>query len=458
MTSPDADRGANATTPAELTRRQQYIVLAAAFTAWMFAGSSISLFILISRQIVLGLLGTETPESTVTQWFAWYQAAFLFGAAAGGWLFGSLGDRLGRTRAMGWSVLCYSGFTFACYFIDDPWLMLILRGVACMGIGGVWPNAVALVAEAWPDASRPFLAGLLGTAANVGFVLLGAVCYFSPATVDHWRWVLLVASSPVLVAVWVLATVPESRRWMASRLAVAEQDGSPLAAVLRPPLLSRTLLGIALGAVPVVGTAANASWLTPWSDQVSQQAAAASIAADSNDERVAAPRPASTAPPRKPSADPRTKARTQIVRSSGAAIGSLLGGLIASWLGRRVTYFLISLGALATSTYIFTQISPLHPHFQTAVFVLGFVGVTYFGWLPLFLPELFPTRVRSTGAGISFNTGRIVAAFFCLGTGFLVEVFRGNYAQIGFWSGMIYLVGMVIIWLAPRGDAGRITD
>jgi SHS family sialic acid transporter-like MFS transporter len=457
MASSDTDPGPVAPTPAELTRRQQYIVLAAAFAAWMFAGSAISLFILISRQIVLGLLGPETAEAVVTQWFAWYQAAFLFGAAAGGWTFGALGDRLGRTRAMGLSVLCYSGFTLACYFVDDPWVMLVLRGVACMGIGGVWPNAVALVAEAWPDASRPFLAGLLGTAANVGFVLLGAVCYVSPATVDSWRWVLLVGSSPLLVGLWVLAAVPESRRWLASRSPAVQQDGSPLAAVLRPPLLSRTLLGIALGAVPVVGTAANASWLTPWSDQVAQQAAAASEAVES-ESTVAAPRSASTAAPRKASADPRSKARTQIVRSSGAAIGSLLGGLIASWLGRRVTYFLISLGALATSTYIFTQIDPLHPYFQTAVFVLGFVGVTYFGWLPLFLPELFPTRVRSTGAGISFNTGRVVAAFFLLGTGFLVDVFRGNYAQIGFWSGMIYLVGMVIIWFAPRSDAGRITD
>ena len=132
----------------------------------------------------------------MTRWFAWYQAAFLFGAAAGGWLFGWLGDRLGRTRAIGAGVLCYSLFTLACYFARSADTMLALRFLACLGVGGVWPNAVALVAEAWPNASRPFLAGLLGAAANVGFVLLGVIGYCFPITQDAWRWALLVAATP----------------------------------------------------------------------------------------------------------------------------------------------------------------------------------------------------------------------------------------------------------------------
>src|SRR5262249_49753687 len=158
----------------ELGRGQRLGVLLASFLAWMFAGLQISLFILIHRQMTLDLLGAETVEQTVTRWFAWYQAAFLLGAAVGGWLFGWLGGRIGRTRAMAASVLLSSLTTFGCYFTTSAEEMLVLRFVACLGIGGVWPNAVALVAEAWPNASRPFLAGLLGAAANVGFVLLGA--------------------------------------------------------------------------------------------------------------------------------------------------------------------------------------------------------------------------------------------------------------------------------------------
>jgi hypothetical protein len=147
-----------------------------------------------------------------------------------------------------------------------------------------------------------------------------------------------------------------------------------------------------------------------------------------------------------------------MTRSGGAIFGSLLGGMIAARLGRRLTYFLISLGALAVSSYIFTQLDPLQPRFQMWSFLLGFVGVTYFGWLPLFLPELFPTRVRSTGSGISFNTGRIVAACVVLSTGALIDWFDFDYARIGFWSGMIYAAGMLIIWFAPMSSSGKLED
>jgi MFS transporter, SHS family, sialic acid transporter len=425
---------------APLSRRGRATVLATSFLAWMFAGLEISLFVLVHRQMTRELLGPETPEQDLTRWFAWYQAAFLFGAAAGGWLFGYLGDVVGRTRALGASVLCYSLFTLGCYFADSADLMLVLRALACLGVGGVWPNAVALTAEAWPNASRPFLAGLLGAAANVGFVLLGAIGYLFPFTTDTWRLALLIGAAPGVIGVVIVLTVPESPRWLAARAnrPVGPAGPSPLQEVLRPPLLTRTVLGVALGAIPVVGSSANANWLVPWSDYAHEQRAKAT-----GEERAPA--------------DPRAKAKTQMTRSGGAVFGSLLGGLIASMLGRRLSYFLISLGALAASTYIFSQLDPLHPYFQVSTFVLGFVGITYFGWLPLFLPELFPTRVRSTGTGIAFNTGRVVAAVAVLSTGFLLDRFGGDYARVGLWSGTIYAVGMVVIWFVPR-TAGRLED
>ncbi len=428
-----------------LTRNQRLGVLLAAFLAWMFAGLEISLFILIHRQMALELLGADTPERDVTRWFAWFQCAFLFGAAAGGWLFGFLGDRIGRTRSMAFAVLCYSLFTLAGYFAESVELMLALRFLACLGVGGVWPNAVALVAEAWPNASRPFLAGLLGAAANVGFVLLGFIGYCFPIELDSWRWTLLVGASPAAVGFAILVFVPESPKWQAlgeSRPqgpGSAPPDGSPLRAVLTPPLLSRTILGVMLGAIPVVGSAANANWLVPWTDHAQQERAKAS------GDTVQKP-------------DARSKAKTQMTRSGGAVFGSLLGGMLASALGRRLSYFFISLGALAASTYIFSQLDPLHPQFQMFAFVLGFVGITYFGWLPLFLPELFPTRVRSTGTGISFNTGRVVAALVVLSAGFLLDQFSGDYSQVGLWSGMIYGVGMLVIWFVPRTAGGRLED
>lgn len=434
-------------------------MLVAAFLAWMFAGLENSLFILIHRQMMLELLGPDTPEKLITEWFAWFQSAFLFGAAAGGWIFGALGDYFGRTRAMAVSVACYSGLTLICYFVHDVRLMWALRFTACLGFGGAWPNAVALVSEAWPSASRPLMAGVMGTAANVGFVILGIIGYTFAITNDHWRWTLLVGGSPLLLAVWILIAVPESSRWLTARSAVRESQARlPVIEVFQRPLLYRTLLGISLGAIPVIGTAANANWVVPWTDQYEAElakknelTAAVKVTkpTDVNGKSgndVVAEEPA--AKPRK--ADPRKKALTQIQRSSGAIVGSLLGGMIASLVGRRLSYFLISLTTFAVSTFLFTQLNPHHALFPYVTFMLGLFGVTYFGWLPLFLPELFPTHVRSTGTGISFNTGRVIAACVVLLTAFRMDLFEGDYAQVGMWSGLIYVVGMIIIWFAPR--------
>lgn len=434
--------------------QQRKLILAAAFLAWMFAGLENSLFILLHRQMMLELLGAGSAEQSITQWFAWFQAAFLLGAATGGWLFGWMGDSFGRTRAMGLSVLCYSGFTLACYFVHEPHLMWVMRFAACLGFGGSWPNAVALVSEAWPGASRPLLAGIMGTAANFGFVLLGVIGYTFAITNDHWRWVLLVGASPLCIGLFILYAVPESGRWLESQTkgqSTGLHGQSPVVEVFRPPILYRTLLGICLGAIPVIGTAANANWVVPWRDQFeeSKRNRVSEVATNSP------ATPVMNAASSKGKGDPRQKARTQIIRSTGAIFGSLLGGFIASFVGRRLTYFLISLCTFAVSTWLFSQLNPDHPHFDRFVFLLGFFGVTYFGWLPLFLPELFPTHVRTTGTGISFNTGRAIAAIVVLIAAFCMASFQGDYATVGLWSGMIYAVGMVVIWFAPKSPTEK---
>ena len=440
--------------PALSTTGAKWMLLAG-FTAWMFAGLENGLFVLIHRQMMRELLGPETAETIVTQWFAWNQAAFMLGAALGGWCFGWLGDRAGRTKALGWSVLCYSLLTLAGWFVHDAHVMWGLRFLACLGFGGTWPNAVALVAEAYPTASRPFLAGLLGTAANFGFVLIGFIGFTWPVTDNSWRWTLIVGGSPAILGAFILWKVPESARWLSTCKLQAlspstnglqpagpgtdKGTASPFIELFSPPLLQRTLLGIALGAVPVIGTAANANWVVPWTDQVAARRATETGSDQGNSSTV-----------KKPKQSPKDKAWTMITRSSGAVVGSLLGGIIASLVGRRLSYFLISLGTFGISTWLFTQLTPGDPNFSFFVFLLGFFGVSYFGWLPLFLPELFPTRVRSTGIGISFNSGRIAAALVVIFVGLRMSSFEGDYAMIGFWTGLIYVVGMLVIWLAPR--------
>lgn len=482
------------------------IVLVAAFCGWMFGGLEIALFVLIHRPAMVSMLrehgelrsasdsnssaieqtkhdnrqldssGRSVDERTISRWFAWYQAAFLFGAAAGGWLFGWMGDRFGRTRTLGFSILCYSLLTGCCIFARSPEELLVLRFLACFGIGGAWPNTVALVAEAWPDASRPFLAGLLGTAANVGQVLMGMIGLWCDVTPESWRWTFIAGSIPALVGILCLLIVPESARWLAERANRKQSSADPFRELFQPPLRQRVIIGILIGAVPVVGTAANAQWIVPWTDQVesakqarpesAKQGLAKEITSSEHEQSSEAKATTSTSSDRAPESrmitgkkpDPKSKARTIVSRSGGAVLGSLLGGILASVLGRRTTYFLISLLSLIASSVIFGWMHPSDPWFQTATFVFGLVGVIYFGWLPLYLPELFPTRVRAAGTGITFNSGRIVAGFVVLGTGMMISLVGGNYARIGLWTGAIYGIGMILILFAPRTDESKLSE
>ncbi len=417
-----------------LTRKDRYLILASAFLGWMFAGVEMSLMIPATRPAIQEFLATpevveggiqlqsERVEVSADQWLSWYITAFFLGAALGGALFGWVGDRAGRVKAMGLSILCYSIITGLSYFASGPRELLLLRFLASAGIGGMWPTGVSLVSEAWPTVSRPILAGLIGTSANVGFLILGIVMLVHPITRESWRWVFLFGATPALLGVLVLISVPESPIWLAGRGESAPKPGpSPITEVFRPPLLRLTLLGIGLGTIPLLGGWASGQRLIPWAGQAGEIEGL-----------------------------PHLKAATQVLWATGAVLGSLAGGWLASRLGRRLSYFLISAGSLAISIYIFWFLTPSDVEFLPVAFALGLVATVFFGWLPYFLPELFPTRVRATGAGVSFNFGRILSAMAVLSSTALSELFGGSIAKMGGTTCMVYALGLVLAFVIPK--------
>ena len=427
-------------------------MLAVAFLGWLGAGVHMSITQQTGRAASIDLLArngeldaarfaalsreknpsaadaarAKTWEESVARWFAWNQCAFLFGAAAGGLLFGWLGDRVGRAKAMALSILTYSAFSATVALAQTPWQFAALWFLACLGVGGMWPNGVALVAEAWSNVSRPALAGVIGTSANVGIFLFATLARFEPITPDHWRWAMLVGAAPLALGVFALAAVRESPRWLATRGTHAETlAAASTGDVFRPPLLWVTLVGIVLATTPVVGGWGTANWMTPWAEKAGSAALRAEVG--------------------------QTRALTGIV-------GSLLGGWIASTLGRRTTYFLVSVASLAIAQYVFWSLVPTDRAFLPWVAVLGFVSGVYFGWLPLCLPELFPTRVRSTGAGVSFNFGRIATAVTLFASGALMGLFEGDYALIGRITSVFFVLGMVAILFAPDTSKRQLID
>jgi hypothetical protein len=127
-------------------------------------------------------------------------------------------------------------------------------------------------------------------------------------------------------------------------------------------------------------------------------------------------------------------------------------------IGRRLTYFLVSVASLVLAQFMFRMLLPTDEMFLFWVGVLGFVSGIYFGWLPLCLPELFPTRVRSTGAGVSFNFGRIATAITLFASGALMGYFEGDYARIGQVTSLFFLFGIVAILFAPDTSKKQLGD
>ncbi len=408
-----------ATRPDARLTRAQWMVLLAALLGWLFDGYEIGLFPVMARPALQSILGPAGAggDGLIGQWMGVITACFLIGAALGGVAFGWLGDRIGRVRAMALSILTYSLVTGLGYFAQTPWHLGAMRFTSALGMGGQWALGVALMMECWPEKWRPWLAGCMGAAANLGMVLVGVTAQFHSVTPDSWRWIMLVGALPALLVFFILLAVPESPRW----LAVSRSGGGdPLREVLSPALLRTTLLAMAFASIALIGTWGSVQWLPTWADQMAGRG------------------------------NPAAKAHTQVVLSFGAVAGAGLAPWLGARLGRRPAYFLLCLASLVLCAILFRMIDRFGAGFLALAFVVGAVTASFYSWFPLYFPELFPTRVRATGQGLCYNFGRILAAAGALTQGQLVHYFAGSYAKAGSIVTLVYLLGMALIWLAPE--------
>lgn len=401
-----------------LTTRSRLFVLLVSFAALVFDGVELGLMPVASLSVSQSLLGEAYTPTLGGDWFARFTAALMLGAAIGGIALGSLGDRIGRTRAMGISILFYSVFAAMGAWAQSQEQMLVLRFLVGLGVGGLWPNGIALVAECWPGAKRPLVSGAMMAGLNAGILMLSQFARIWPVTVDSWRWIFYLAGAPTLLGILVLVALPESPRWRA-RVGVARELATPLRDLFSPDLIRFTLVGIAVAAIPMIGAWSASKWMIPWADQVAG------------------------------TANSGYKAVTQGYWALGAVIGSFAGAQLAAWLGRRRSYVVISLGAVILTWAMFLLTAPLRSEFHAIVFAQGIVSTLFFGWLALYLPELFPTRVRATGSGLAYNSGRFATAAGVLLASFLFSALGGDYSRVGAVCAIVYALGLVVIWFAP---------
>ena len=414
-----------------LSLNSRITILVVAFLGWFFGGMQIGMTNLINdatKYLIIesgwsDKLNPEQLNNLISDWWAYQQCAFLFGAAAGGYIFGKLGDRIGRTRTLGISILWFSALTGIAYFVKDPLQLLCIRFLACLGIGGCWPNGVALVSETWSKIARPVMASLIGMAGNIGIFTFATMMARNPADADSFRSVFLIGAYSAPLGLIILFFVKESPTWIASQNQGTEEETKKLISpsVFKKPYLGITLIGIILATVPLLGGWGCFAWIIPWASEVGS---------------------------------PELKAQILQTRSIASIIGSGLAAIIALKIGRRSCYFVSCLFALIISQYIFWFASPTDSSFLIFVALWGFFNGIFFGWLPFFLPELFETKVRATGAGVSFNYGRILTAATIFLTPWLKAMIESDHAQVdhaqvGQITSLIFILGMIAVTLAP---------
>ena len=477
------------------------MALVAALLGWLFDGFEMGLFPLVARPALRDLLlqsGGVVDDDIIGTWFSIATAAFLIGAAAGGVLFGWLGDRIGRVRAMTLSILTYALCSGMGGLAAAPWHMVAIRFVAALGMGGEWSLGVALVMEVWGGRSRALLAGLIGAAANFGYMLvavlslgLGAIRASLegmglPQDWVDWRLLTVCGALPALLTFFIRLAVPESERWEKEkeRGTTSAWGGSDLFAVLggvgicvlllgvwpklenipaakiaatlaavvlvagcflmpifgylrrageptpvRRDIVRRMLLGALISGIPLLATWGAVQWGSAWAHQLGEKAV------QKDPTRVLEVR--------------YWKEYTQFTSAAGAVVGSLGGALLAGWIGRRIAYIILCLTSLAAVYAFYTTNATVDPSFFVTAFLAGATSAAFYGWLPLYLPELFPTRVRATGQGFAFNFGRILAAVGVL----QVPALMGkppDYATACSMLAFIYVAGLGAIWLVPE--------
>ncbi len=420
----------------ESSDRAKWMALLAALLGWMFDGVEMGIFPLVAKPALTELLGAGHPN--FGQWEGSVHAVFLIGAACGGILFGWLGDRIGRVKAMTWSVLAYSVFSGLCAFANAPWQLASLRFCSSLGMGGEWSLGVALVMEVWPGRSRPMMAGLIGASANVGFLFI-AVLSLSLAQVlgpighglgkflpgnwvdkllanGSWRLLMILSALPAVLTFFIRLFVPESEKW---QTASKNAPKVGVADIFRQGLAMKTVLGTGLAAIALLGTWGAIQKIPSW--------AAGMTAADNH--------------PRE---------WVQIATGLGAIVGTILAALLAEKFSRRSAYFALCALSLLICGWLFRTPQAWGNSFLAGCAVAGGITAAFYGWLPLYLPELFPTRVRATGQGFAFNFGRTIAALGTIYGGQLLDAFGKDYAKMGAVMSLVYAAGLVLIWFCPE--------
>lgn len=417
--------------------RYQWLVLLVAWLGWVFDSMDSTIYVLVLQPALHELLRPRGGGAVSAEAIGWYGgiifAIFLAGWAVGGMLFGILADRFGRTKSLIFTILIYAVFTGLAALSATWWQLALYRFLTALGIGGEWAAGAALVAEVWPEEKRARAAGVLQSAWAAGFLIAALVSLLMRNC--GWRLLFVVGVAPAVIALLVRWWVREPERWLVSR----EQErrsglvrSRRLAELFQPRYRRATLVGSGLAFVAVFGLWGATNW-TPTLVR-------------------ALPDLQGMIPARLTS----YVSYATMALNVGALAGYLAFGPLADRWGRRAVFALMCVGSMAMLPVTFLM-PRSYGHVLLLLPLLGFFNNGIFGGFPIYLPELYPTRIRATGAGFCFNAGRVLAAAGPFLTGVLVAAL-GTFGRAASAIGAIYLVGLLILLFAEETKGRKLPE
>jgi MFS family permease len=404
-----------------------WLVLTVAALGWAFDTMDQWLYVLARQPAMAELLKVAPEDPKVAFYAGIVQAIFLFGWATGGFLFGIVGDKWGRTRTMIVTILLYAGFTGLTALTQNWYQFAVCRFLVGLGVGGEFASGAALVAEVFPPHARPMALGIMQAASAIGNMTAGFINLTVGASLG-WRWVFGVGFFPALLVFLIRMFVREPERWEHARqeALVGRTQLGNIAEMFGDPRWRRNaLVGISLAAVGVIGFWGIGTWSPDLLRLVLN-------------------------PQNLPELKPHTERMVSIAimaQNFGAFFGILSWAWVAERIGRRGAFalsflsclFVVPLTFLATNSFASALV--LFP-------LLGFFTTSLFGGYAVYFPELFPTRLRATGTGFCYNVARYLAIAGPYTFGHLRAIFGIRTA--GTLLSGIFLLGLAVLPFAPE--------
>ncbi len=457
--------------------RYQWMVLFIASLGWVFdvfegqifvasSNEAMPTFIRLQEQETGIILNEKQREGRREQYNDIAFACFLVGGAVGGIAFGMLSDRIGRKRTMTLTILFYSLFTCLSAFSAQWWQLAGFRFLVAMGVGGEWAVASAMVFEVFPARARAHVGGIFHASSVFGtYLAVAAVTFFigNPAVGEaittwahnwgiadpiqaesvKWRIGFALGALPALLIIWIRVSLKEPEAWQAARSRAAgdsSQQVGRISELFSPRLLRSTLVGFSLAAVGMA---------TFWGVHVHGKATMRNAA----EIQLAEQQPGLSANKQK-AALTRWEMLGMFLTTTGGGVGLLCFGPISQRVGRRAAFLAFHVGGFVIAWLLF-GFTFSKPALYALLPIFGFLTLGMHAGYAIYFPELFPTRLRGTGAGFCFNTGRIAAAPILYLSGWMKSDWGYSLSSACLMLSLLYLLGVVVLLFAPetRGRA-----